>query len=148
MAKTATPRRVGAGDVRIVLDGDEHVMRPTWGAAQTLSRQSGGLASAIERCLRLDLDAIVQVITLGLGLTQTGAKNMQLAEKIWRTGLTDDAGGLSERCITYVRCLAAGGRLPGENDDDEDDKDDKAEAPQDPVDPRRPPRSTRGSSTA
>lgn len=114
---------LGAGDVPIKLlktDGvteEELVLRPTFGAAQTLSRQHGGYMAVIEKLSRLDLDTIVMVVTLGLGYVYGGGGGTRkpptdLQERIWRTGLTDDSGGLVERCITYIRSLSGGGRLP------------------------------------
>jgi len=125
--------RLGAGDVRIVLVGgendepEEFVLKPSFYASRTLSNQSGGLVGVIDRLGKLDQDLATQVISLGAGFggqTRRGPKD--LAERIWRTGLSDEGfpqpatvpgeevGGLAERCVTYVRILMAGGHRPSQ----------------------------------
>jgi hypothetical protein len=97
--------RLGAGDVSITLDGEEKVLRPTLRAAQSISRQSGGIAAAIEAIGKVDFDALVSVIALGLGI-QDHRETKDLAERVWRTGMTE----LSGPAIRYLAILANGGR--------------------------------------
>lgn len=99
MAKTKA--RLGAGDVEIELDGEIVTLRPTLRAMQTISRQRGGIVTAAEAVGRLDFDAMVQVIKLGLD-TDT----RDIPEKVWRTGL----GSLSGPLIRYLTILSNGGR--------------------------------------
>lgn len=110
--------RIGAGDVSITLldpggSPEQLVLRPNYNAARTISAQSGGLLGAIERVSKLDLEVITQVITLGLGYgtsSQRGPKD--LPQRIYATGLTDDTGGLAERCVLYLQVLMSGGQMP------------------------------------
>lgn len=114
--------KLGGGDVPIQLDDEELVLRPTLYAAQTISRQSGGIAGAVERVLKLDFDAVLSVISIGLGYGPSKKAPADLAERIWRTGLSDDTGSLAERAVTYLRVLSAGGRLPQKEKAEEDNQ--------------------------
>jgi len=129
MVNTETNRSVGMGDVEIILAGEELVLKPSYRAAKTLSAKYGGLTSAIERVVRLDLDLIVDVIAIGLGYTSTKRPPEDLGQKIFETGLTDDTGLIAERCITFLRVLAAGGRPLPSDDLDLGDDDDDADPP-------------------
>lgn len=109
---TSNKPHVGAGNVPIVLDGEQLELRPSLGAALAISRGTDGIRGAMNRVLQLDLDAVVMVIGQGLGY-ENGSKDLkELPEKVWRTGLTDDSGGLVERCVAYLRLLSSGGRPP------------------------------------
>ena len=119
-----TPKpRIGAGDVQITLldpagNPEALVLRPNYNAARTISAQSGGLMGAIERVSKLDLETITQVITLGLGYgTQSARGPKDLPQRIYATGLTDDPGGLAERCVLYLQVLMSGGQMPRKADD-------------------------------
>lgn len=131
-ASNTTRARLGAGDVPITLlneagDPEDLVLKPSYNAARTLSRTAGGLMGAMERVAKLDTDTVVQVITLGLGYdSQNRRAPRDLDERVWSTGLSDDSGGLAERCVTYIRVLMSGGKLP---------KTDEAEARDDSPDP-------------
>jgi hypothetical protein len=119
---------IGAGDVVINLDGEDKVLKPSYQAARTISSMQGGISGAIQRVVQLDIETVTQVVTLGLGYGQGQKPPKDLAEKIWRTGLTDDSGGLAERCVLFLRVLASGGRMPrdqkeGGDGGDEDDRD-------------------------
>ncbi|WP_127524580.1 hypothetical protein [Mesorhizobium sp. Z1-4] len=92
---------MGAGNVPITLDGEECVLRPTLKAAQTISRQAGGLMAAIEAITKFDFDAITQIIALGLDRPVK-----DVADEVWRTGLSE----LSAPAVTFVSILANGGR--------------------------------------
>lgn len=110
--ETREPARIGAGDVPVVIDGVEYVLKPSYHAARTISTQSGGIAGAIERVVRLDIETIISVLSLGLGYSQGNRQPKDFPDRVWRTGFTDDTGGLAERCVLYLRVLAAGGRMP------------------------------------
>lgn len=105
---------LGAGNVTINLDGESVTLRPTLQAAQAISRQSGGISGAVRAVGQFDLDAIVSVVTLGLGLTGNDAK--EVPGRVYRTGLTDLIGPVSN----YLTILANGGRpvTGGEEDAD------------------------------
>jgi len=123
----ATP---GEGEITVNIDGQEEVLRPTYGVARTLSTRYGGLSQVTDRVLNLDLDVITDIVQLGLGYSSSNRPPRDLSERIWRSGLTDDSGSIAERCVLFVRVLAHGGRLPV-------DKPEGAEGePQAPVDPQ------------
>ena len=101
----------GDGNVTIILEnGEELTLRPTWGAARTISRQFGGISGAVERVVRMDMDVTVQVIMCGLGYMGTRKPPQDLAERIWKTGFTDTTGAIGESTIKYLHILANGGR--------------------------------------
>lgn len=96
---------LGAGNVAIILDGEDAVLRPSLKAAQTISKQSGGIIAAVQAVGRFDFETIVAVIALGLGVSQ--AREVQsLAEKVYSTGLTD----LVEPVTKFLTIIANGGR--------------------------------------
>jgi hypothetical protein len=109
---------VGAGDIEISLldsegNPERFVLKPSYQAARTISAQSGGLIGAIERVARLDIEATNQIIQLGIGKDQMPRGGMAvLSDRVWRTGLSDEEGGIAERCIAYLRVLMNGGRAP------------------------------------
>lgn len=116
--------RIGEGDVPIKLfDGEELVMKPSWGAAQQVSTRFGGISGAVEKVIRMDIDTTIQIVLLGLGYLGNRKPPSDLAERIWRSGLTDGSGGIAEACVKYLHVLANGGRPPtpepGEVTDDE-----------------------------
>ena len=104
---------LGAGDVVIIIDGEEQTMRPTLRAATEISRMTGGISGAIQRCASFDVDVIVRIVTLGLNLTPNGAK--ALPEKLYRTGYSE----ITPTCIRFLGILLNGGRPPNEEDTDE-----------------------------
>ena len=100
-----TTASLGAGNVTITLDGEEAVLRPSLKAAQTISKQSGGIIAAVNAVARFDFETIVSVIALGLGVSQ-GRAVQDLAEKVYATGLTD----LVEPVTRFLTIVANGGR--------------------------------------
>lgn len=96
MSKT----EMGAGDVPVTIDGREYVLKPTLKAAQELSRNNG-IATAVQRCASLELDAVVQVVAAGLGRS-----TKDLAQKIYDTGIRH----VAPACITFLTNLSNGGR--------------------------------------
>ncbi len=111
----AVDNHTSDGEVVITIDGVEKLLKPTFGAARTISQKYGGLQGAVDRIARLDMEAVVDIIQLGLGYTAGRRPPSDLAEKIWKEGLTDATGGLAEKCITYLHILMGGGRI-GEPD--------------------------------
>lgn len=114
----APVHRIGQGNVTIALEGEEIVLKPSIIAAQTLSRKYGGLQGTISALARIDIDAIVDTIELGMGRrTSNPREKAAFAEKVFRAGLSDDTGRLAEFCINYVGILMRGGRPPSTDDD-------------------------------
>lgn len=96
---------IGAGNVDLVLDGQTVTLRPTLRAAQMLSKQSGGLMSAVQAVARLDIEVVTSVIAMGLNITRPNDIN-DLAEKVWSTGVVE----LVEPVTKFLTILANGGR--------------------------------------
>ena len=101
---------LGEGDIPITIDGEDFVLKPSFQAASQLSRQQGGIMGSIERLVKLDVDTIMQVITVGLGYGGNRPLPREMPERIWLTGFTDDSGGIVDKCVQYLRVLANGGR--------------------------------------
>lgn len=94
----------GAGDVEITLDGEKRVLRPTLNAIRKVSRLADGVGGAVAKVQKVDFDAIVMIVAVGLDLTEEGAKGLE--EKVFATG----AMNLSAPCVKYLTILANGGR--------------------------------------
>lgn len=107
----------GAGDVAITLDGEEQFLRPTAEACMAISRMGGGLVAAIQKCRNLDFDAIVDIISIGLGVNP-GQKAKIIIPAVFRSGTMH----LAADCILFIRTIANGGILP--KDDGEEDETD------------------------
>ena len=136
MSKQDQPR-VGSGDIVLTLDESKYIMKPSLRAMQGISREFGGLQPASSRVLAMDIEAITRIVMLGAGLTQRGAEG--LSEKIWRTGLDIETGGVCQACFDYLQVLARGGRpAPSQTDQ---------EASDDTMDPRPSQQATSDSST-
>ena len=93
--------QLGAGNVSIELDGETVVLRPSLRAAQTISRQAGGIIGAVQALRTLDLDALTGIIAAGLG-----KEPKDISEAVWRTGAAD----LTPPATQFVMMLANGGR--------------------------------------
>lgn len=95
---------LGAGNVAITINGEAMTLRPNLKAAQTISRQAGGILGAIQSVGKFELDVIVNVIALGTGTPPKDAE--PLAEKVYQNGLSDLVAPVTE----YLAVLANGGR--------------------------------------
>lgn len=110
--------QLGIGNVPIVLDGEERELKPSLNAVQVISRQYGGIRAAIEQVLKYDIDAVTNIVVLGLGLAPAGAK--EIPNKVFRTGLAGE-NGLAAPCIRYLTILSNGGRPPEPVEASDDD---------------------------
>lgn len=104
--------QVGVGDVRITLDGQERVLRPTLHATMTVSKLSNGIVGAIQKVSTFDFDTIVQVVILGLGLSNNAREAREIPDKVYKTGMMD----LTPQVVRYLTILANGGRPPPEEE--------------------------------
>lgn len=111
----ASQVRVGDGEVAIDVDGKEYILRPSYYAAKTISSRYGGIMGALQRVGNVDVDAIIDVICIGIGFTEHKKPSDDFKDKIWRAGFTDDTSRLLERCAHYLRTLSSGGRTPRDN---------------------------------
>lgn len=102
----------GAGDVPIMLGGQEHVLKATLGACIGISKLTGGLNAAVVRCNQLHFETIVEIIALGLSASSLQQKK-QVEELVFTTGLINVAA----QCILFIRVVANGGRVPKDDGD-------------------------------
>lgn len=107
----------GAGNIEIELDGEARVMTPSLVACMAISNLAGGLNSAAQRCLQLDMDTICQIVIAGLGLNQNQSK--LIPELVYRTGLMQLAGP----CVDFINIVGNGGRPLGDDQPEDNPKD-------------------------
>lgn len=111
-------RTLGQGDVPIVLvdvNGipQNVVLKPSLHAIRMLSRKYGGLEPLINKLSALDFDVVVDVLSAGMQVPGHNPKAMQeLEESAFRTGLSDQTGGLPRACVRFVVILMHGGKPP------------------------------------
>lgn len=111
----------GSGDVKIELDGHGVVyLRPTLDAAIKLSSMPGGIAKVVDRCMSYEFDAILSVISYGLG-----GPSKELPSVVYKTGMVT----LAPACIHYLHVLANGGKPISDDDDDDDDDNEEQHDP-------------------
>lgn len=121
-AEDTSKPRVGAGNVMITLGGQEYPLVPTLAAAQAISREQGGIRTAIDRLAQMDFDLVCKVVRLGLGpkvVRELGGAE-KIPELVYETGLIDSSGRAITKCIDYLTNLSNGGRPPPTNDGDEE----------------------------
>jgi hypothetical protein len=106
------PITIDLGDKRFEL-------KPTYKAAQTISKNYGGLMGALQRLGRLELEVVHDVVCAGLGpeVVSTAKQRDEIGEMIYAAGLTDDTAGIAEKCVRYVMLLMRGGRPPKAGED-------------------------------
>lgn len=108
MTETFKPT-LGAGNVKIIIDGEHLELVPSYAAMVACSAR-GGLRGAMERILSLDAETIIEVVKVGLGYGPGQRPPADFAERIWRSGFTLSSGGIANAAFTYVNVLANGGR--------------------------------------
>lgn len=111
MSDDAKPR-VGAGNVKITLGGQERELKPSLAAIKSLSRSGGGIRGSISSVMALDVETIFTVIRTGLGpevVKELGGAEV-LERLIYEEGLTDTTGGIVEKAVEYLMNLSRGGR--------------------------------------
>ena len=113
-----TKATLGAGDVSVLLDGEMVTLRPTLRAAQTISRQAGGIVTCMQTVGKFDFDTIVMVVAQGIRKVKPN-EITEVAEQVYRTGLTD----LVPKLIEYLTNLANGGRPATAGDENPPKKD-------------------------
>lgn len=93
--------KIGTGEVELHLPGEALVLKPTLRAALEVSRRLNGFLEADRRLSALDLDAVITVISAGLG-----PDVKDVGEKVFATGVNT----LVVPAITFVGYLANGGK--------------------------------------
>jgi hypothetical protein len=103
--------KLGQGNVTFELDGHTFEMKPTINAMRVLSTKYGGLQAVVDKVAQLDIQAIEDVIVMGLGPSyQSARQRKELMDKVFGAGLTDDTGAFALTCQKYVISLMRGGR--------------------------------------
>lgn len=96
--------------VSIRLGDADYDLIPSINAALVLSRGPGGLKATIDAVQAMNLEAIVQVVQVGLDREVARKLNDQLPELVWSSGLLSSDGGIVLRCVEYLVALSYGGR--------------------------------------
>lgn len=97
----ATEAKVGDGNVPIIIDGKEWLLKPSYKACLALATSGDGIRALISRCANLELDTLRRVVSEGLGRNPT-----DLGEKLYAAGLRNVSGP----AIDYLVILSNGGR--------------------------------------
>lgn len=103
--------------VMIELDGELYELAPTLKAHQTITRQFGGYVPALRRIADLDAEVMAIVICVGAGLKTTGKDRQAVDEAIWRSGVGEAVGAISE----YLSLLMNGGKRVDDDEKKDDD---------------------------
>jgi hypothetical protein len=107
----STAPKLGQGNVTFELDGHTFEMKPTINAMRVLSSKYGGLQDVIDKLARLDVQAVEDVLVLGLGPSyQSARQRKEFMDKVFGAGLTDDTGAFALTCQKYIIALMRGGR--------------------------------------
>lgn len=123
--KTSTIDNVpGEGDVPLVLDGKDVVLRPSLQACLGISRLHNSMQITLDKVLSMDMDTIVSIIALGLGQNP----NAKLQAAVYRTGLF----GIRLHIVKFINIINNGGKAVRDLEDegDEDDNENPTEAGQ------------------
>ena len=97
--------RINEGEVAIILNGEERILKPTLRAITMISSQFGGLAKARDALAVQDFQAAVTVIRWGLNMSDSETK--KLPEMVFGSSLGVD---LLVPLIRYIGILANGGK--------------------------------------
>lgn len=107
----------GAGDVPIMLAGEDLVLKPTAECCFAVSKLAGNsLIAAVERCKRLDIEFICEVVALGLSATSPALKK-EIRNKVFLEG----AITVAAECILFIRVIMNGGKMPPELEEEGED---------------------------
>ena len=119
MAKTSK-FQMNLGEVNILLNKEELVLKPTYQAASRISNQFNGFRDARLALVAENFDAVVFILRIGLNLN--GPEARELPERVYKNGITAD---LLIPMIEYIGILANGGRpvLENEEPDSKEEKD-------------------------
>lgn len=106
--------KLNPGEIAIILEDEERILKPTLRALSAISGRFNGLARARQALVDQDLDATVFIIRHGLNMTDREAKN--LPQVVFENGLTEE---LVIPLIKYTAILANGGKpLPDQPEDE------------------------------
>lgn len=103
----------GAGDVPLMLGGEEFILKPSLEACRAITKMAGDSLNVAAARVgeRLDFEFIVDVVALGIGATSPHLKK-DVAQRIYQQGVISVAADV----ILYIRTIMNGGRRPDEDD--------------------------------
>ena len=105
--------KLTAGEMPIMFEGEERILKPSLRAMGAINRQFGGLRNARAKLVDEDVDAVAFILRHGLNLSDRDARD--LPDRIYRNGVTGD---FLVALIKYVAILGNGGKpLPDEPED-------------------------------
>lgn len=111
--ETNSSFRINSGEIPVVFEEQEVMLKPTLRAATTISRQFNGFAAARAALVAEQLDAVVFILRMGLNLSDRDARD--LPERVYKNGITAE---LLIPLIKYIAILGNGGKpLPDEPED-------------------------------
>lgn len=110
--------KMNLGEVVVVLNKEELVLKPTYQAASRISNQFNGFRDARLALVAENFDAVVFILRIGLNLNGSDAR--ELPERVYKNGITAE---LLIPMIEYIGVLANGGRPVLENQETEPKED-------------------------
>lgn len=99
--------------VTITLDGRERDLIMSLSATQKISRMHGGITGAQQAVMAQNMDAMVNIISAGLNLSDRDAKF--LPNQVFKTGTVN----LIVPLVRYIAGLGNGGKVPSDDDQTE-----------------------------
>jgi hypothetical protein len=103
--------KIGGGDVPVILDGRELLLKPSLDACIQISRM-GAINDVFARLRAMHFETICQVIGIGLGANPR-QREKDIPEAVYNAGIF----AISAVAMEFVHVIANGGRR---EDDDED----------------------------
>lgn len=94
------------GDMAIVLNGTEYILRPSFRAAMLISAIHGGFMPLVDRLGSVDIATMASVLVAGAGLS--GKEQIEKAEQ--DLYLNGELGTTSARLIDFCGTLSNGGK--------------------------------------
>lgn len=122
-------RSVGEGRVAIELDGKQMALVPSLDACLEISKATGGLAGALQRCQNLHFETIVFIVGEGLEIDGQRLNPRQRADMLPKAIYEAGTVIVAAKCMDFITIIGRGGRPLDIEDDDEGEAGEDGGAP-------------------
>lgn len=117
--------RVGDGRIPFELEGKDYWLEPSLEACLEISKMSGGLGAAVERCRHFHFETICAIIGAGLRPNGRPLNPRQRDEMIPKAVYEAGVIGVAGVCIEFLTVIMNGGRpLPPEDEEEPEGQED------------------------
>lgn len=106
--------QIGGGDIPVILDGRELLLRPSVEACIAISKM-GSINEVFARIRSMHFETICAVIGIGIGANPR-QREKDIPKAVYEAGMF----AVSAAAMEYVHAIANGGRRPDDDDDAED----------------------------